>query len=69
MMSYVIKMAFVIAEKRSYTMQMTIFNTPVIRTMAHWLSRFLLKVSGWKIEGQLPDAKKYVMIAAPHTTN
>jgi len=50
-------------------MQMTIFTTPVIRTMAHWLSRFLLKVSGWKMKGQLPDAKKYVMIAAPHTTN
>ena len=50
-------------------MQMTIFNTPVIRTLSHWLARFLLKVSGWKISGELPVEKKYVMIAAPHSSN
>jgi len=50
-------------------MQMTIFNMPVIKTLAHWLSLLILKILGWKITGELPEEKKYVMIAAPHTTN
>lgn len=50
-------------------MQKTIFNTPVINTLFHWLSRLLLKLSGWKVTGERPEIRKYVMIAAPHTTN
>lgn len=50
-------------------MQMTIFNTPVISTLCHWLARLLLRISGWKITGLRPEIKKYVMIAAPHTSN
>lgn len=50
-------------------MQTTIFDTPVIRSGMAWLSAALLRVRGWKIEGQFPDLPKYVMIAAPHTTN
>ena len=34
-----------------------------------WLSRFILKISGWRIEGRLPDIPKIVLIAAPHTSN
>ena len=45
-------------------MQMTIFNTPVLKTFFQLLSRLLLRVLGWKITGQRPDVKKYVMIAA-----
>ncbi|WP_028116623.1 lysophospholipid acyltransferase family protein [Ferrimonas senticii] len=29
----------------------------------------ILKLSGWRIEGQLPAVDKYVVIAAPHTSN
>ncbi|PKL18110.1 MAG: glycerol acyltransferase [Spirochaetae bacterium HGW-Spirochaetae-5] len=50
-------------------MRMTIFNMPVIRTLAHWLALFILKILGWKITGKRPEIKKYVMIAAPHTSN
>lgn len=50
-------------------MQRTIFDTPVINTLMHWLSRLLLGLTGWKIEGGPPDAPKYVLIAAPHTSN
>ena len=50
-------------------MKLTIFNTPIIKTAAHWLARLILKILGWKIEGELPDAEKYVMIAVPHTSN
>lgn len=50
-------------------MNTTIFDTPVIKTLARWLSIFIFKASGWRTEGQLPDIPKLVMIAAPHTSN
>lgn len=50
-------------------MQITVFNTPVVTTLLRWISLFLLKVLGWKRAGVLPADKKYVMIAAPHTSN
>ncbi|MCK5821900.1 MAG: lysophospholipid acyltransferase family protein [Bacteroidales bacterium] len=33
------------------------------------LARWLLFVSGWKLEGDVPDLKKCVIISAPHTSN
>ena len=48
---------------------MSIHKTPVIRTAARWLARFFLKCSGWQVQGQRPDIPRYVMIAAPHTSN
>ncbi len=33
------------------------------------LSEWLLKLFGWQVQNQLPDFKKYVLIAAPHTSN
>ena len=51
-------------------MHHTIFDTPVINTLLRLLSVGFLKLSGWKIEGQLPsDGNKSVLIAAPHTSN
>lgn len=49
--------------------QHTIFDTPVIRTLARWLSLLILKIIRWETSGTLPDVKKFVMIAAPHTSN
>ena len=34
-----------------------------------WICRFLLKIMGWKIINDLPNEKKYMLIAAPHTSN
>lgn len=34
-----------------------------------WIGSFFLKILGWRVEGKVPDIKKYVIIAAPHTTN
>ena len=48
---------------------MTIHKTPIIRTAARWLALFFLKCNGWQIQGDRPDIPKYVMIAAPHTSN
>lgn len=50
-------------------MHLTIFETPVINTMMRWFSIALLGLSGWRVEGLLPTEKKYVLIAAPHTSN
>lgn len=50
-------------------MHRTIFNTPQINTLMHWLSRLILRLLGWQIEGKAPAAPKYVLIAAPHTSN
>ena len=50
-------------------MNYTIFDTPVVRTVIRWVSIFLLKVSRWQTVGTLPDIPKFVMIAAPHTSN
>lgn len=35
----------------------------------HWISRLILRLLGWQIEGKAPAAPKYVLIAAPHTSN
>ncbi|MEZ4771772.1 MAG: lysophospholipid acyltransferase family protein [Bacteroidia bacterium] len=33
------------------------------------LSRLVMFFSGWKIEGQAPPEKKYIIVAGPHTSN
>jgi 1-acyl-sn-glycerol-3-phosphate acyltransferase len=50
-------------------MHFTIFDTPIINALMHWLSRLGLRLLGWRLEGRAPDAAKYVLIAAPHTSN
>lgn len=50
-------------------MHYTIFDTPIIRTLFAWLSIICLRLSGWRLEGKFYDLPKYVMIAAPHTSN
>ena len=37
--------------------------------MARILYNFFFSLFGWKIEGKLPDEKKYIIIVAPHTSN
>lgn len=50
-------------------MEYTIFDTPVVRPIVRCFSIFFLWAAGWKTEGRLPDAPKFVLIAAPHTSN
>ncbi len=50
-------------------MRHTIFDTPIVNSCFRLLSRLGLKLFGWKLEGQRPNAQKYVIIAAPHTSN
>lgn len=54
-------------------MQTTIFDTPVVNTAMRALSRAVLRLMGWRTEGMTPEQiaayPKYVLIAAPHTSN
>jgi 1-acyl-sn-glycerol-3-phosphate acyltransferase len=51
-------------------MHRTIFDTPVVNTLLRSLSVAFLRLTGWKVEGQLPEGcTKSVLIAAPHTSN
>ncbi len=34
-----------------------------------WLGRFVLRLFGWRFHGEVPDLPKFVIIAAPHTSN
>lgn len=36
--------------------------------MVRFLSKITLKLLGWKREGRFPDGKKFVVVAAPHTS-
>ena len=48
---------------------MTIFNTPILSSIFHYLTRFIMRLLGWHVDGKLPDLPKYVLIGAPHTSN
>jgi 1-acyl-sn-glycerol-3-phosphate acyltransferase len=51
-------------------MHRTIFDTPVVNTLLRGLSRAVLRLQGWQVQGSLPpEAAKAVLIAAPHTSN
>ncbi len=50
-------------------MKTTIFDTPLLSRVFHYLAKFLLRLFGWKVEGGLPDLPKFVLIGAPHTSN
>lgn len=50
-------------------MKTTIFNTPFISTVFHYSFRFALWIVGWRVQGQVPDVPKFVLIGVPHTSN
>ena len=37
--------------------------------MKKWIGNTWLRVSGWTLEGEAPKEPRYVLIAAPHTSN
>ena len=50
-------------------MRRTVFDTPIVSQLFNVISWLGLKLAGWKIEGETPKADRYVLIAAPHTSN
>jgi 1-acyl-sn-glycerol-3-phosphate acyltransferase len=47
----------------------TIFNTPILSSFLRFLSNSIMRLTGWHVDGTLPDLPKYVIIGAPHTSN
>src|SRR5205823_6415372 len=39
------------------------------RLVSAFIGRSWLRLFGWKIHGELPDCQKFILIAAPHTSN
>jgi 1-acyl-sn-glycerol-3-phosphate acyltransferase len=37
--------------------------------MKKWIAAWFLRRGGWKVEGERPKHKRFVLIAAPHTSN
>jgi 1-acyl-sn-glycerol-3-phosphate acyltransferase len=48
---------------------MTIHETIFVRTLVRWLALTVFKCAGWTSEGGRPGFPRYVIIAAPHTSN
>lgn len=47
----------------------TLFRVPVLSQLLKLIATILLKVIGWRVVGELPAERKYVLIGAPHTSN
>jgi 1-acyl-sn-glycerol-3-phosphate acyltransferase len=50
-------------------MAATVFESRFFSGLLCGLSKFYLKITGWRRVGRLPDIPRCVMIAAPHTSN
>ncbi len=50
-------------------MSMTIFRTPLVRPLLALLSRGVLRLLGWRVVGEVPAERRFVLIGAPHTSN
>ncbi|PLX79078.1 MAG: acyltransferase [Desulfuromonas sp.] len=51
-------------------MQTTFQNLPRRRfRFGVWLGTVIMKLLGWRLEGQIPDLPKVIAVVAPHTSN
>ena len=39
-----------------------------MKTVRKWIGRSMLWLLGWRVEGELPATKRYIMIGHPHTS-
>lgn len=45
-------------------------DTPQVHSLwRRWVGTFGLAITGWRIEGNLPNLRKFVLVVAPHTSN
>jgi 1-acyl-sn-glycerol-3-phosphate acyltransferase len=47
----------------------TVYDTPIMRTVAYLIGVLWLKAFGWRVADYPPDLKKYILLAVPHTSN
>ncbi len=57
---------YFVEEKKLKT---TIFNTPILNSLLRLVSNSIMRLTGWRVDGTLPDLPKYVIVGAPHTSN
>jgi len=50
-------------------MTITVFRTPLVRPLLTMVARAGLRLSGWHVAGSIPDTRRFVLIAAPHSSN
>ena len=50
-------------------MTTTVYQNRLIQPALRWLARMTYRCCGWKTMGANPTLSKYVVIAAPHTSN
>jgi len=55
--------------KMSDTIEAVLNRRREVSSFSSWLARFVMRAMGWRIAGEPPDMPKYVLIAAPHTSN
>ena len=47
----------------------TIFDTPIVSSLTRLASLVFLRAIGWRPGGSAPEPPKFVLVAAPHTSN
>lgn len=57
------------AERYKHPMATSPDNPFGVSPFMHGLAKFLFRVTGWRIEGQVHLPARFVIIAAPHTSN
>lgn len=50
-------------------MRRTILDTPVLIQFLRPIAHLVMKLVGWRVVGGPPAEKKFILIAAPHTSN
>jgi len=50
-------------------MKTTIFNASILSGIYHYFAKTIMRLAGWRVEGELPNLPKFVLIGAPHTSN
>lgn len=55
--------------QEAFELNYTFFDVPLLGSILRICAVLYLKLTGWKKEGQAPKDDKYIVIAAPHTSN
>ena len=57
------------SETMSSSPEISIFTTPLLSNVFHHIARFVMRLLGWRVDGNLPSIPKFVLIGAPHTSS
>jgi 1-acyl-sn-glycerol-3-phosphate acyltransferase len=46
-----------------------LLNNPILKPFFYGFARTALSILGWKTKGRMPDIKRFILVAAPHSSN